>query len=160
MSQENGKRSEESDLRAEIERAWEESVNRPEVDEQEQTAVDEQERNFHDELLQLLETKHGKSFVADRRTYMVEDIKYEMPVDKVYVDLEGEDAFARRKQLFRLSNKKSSITDQERDRVRQLNRELESEYPKKTPRYREVAEQLDMKPGRVRYIIEVSGDQK
>ena len=160
MNQEKGKRSKESDLRAEIERAWEESTNRPEVNKHEQAVADERERKFHDELLQLLEAKNGKYFVDDRRTYMVDEIKYEMPVDKVYVDLEGEDDFARRKQLFGLKNKKSSVTDQERGRVRQLNQELEGDYPKKTPRYGKIAEQLDMKLGRVRYIIEVSGDNK
>ncbi len=160
MSQIKGTHQKDTDLRATIKRAWEEWEDPPKVDEREKADTAERERKFHAELWQLLEKKWGKSFVADWRTFIVDGIKYQLSAAKVYVDLEGEDAFVRREQIYALKNKKSTITDKEREDVTQLNRQLESAYPKKTPRYTEIARQLDMRPGRVRYIIEGVGDKK
>ncbi len=71
-----------------------------------------------------------------------------------YKRIEGDDAYERRKQLASLSNKESLVTNEERSKVETLNAKLKPEIPKKTPRYQSVAETLEIKLDRVRYIIE------
>jgi len=51
-------------------------------------------------------------------------------------------------------NERKRVPDVERERVRSLDQKLLREYPVRTPRYREIARQLNMKLDRVRYCIE------
>ena len=66
------------------------------------------------------------------------------------------DLLAKRKQRASIerANVDKRIASREVKEVKSLNFALETDIPKPSPRYREIAERLEIKPDRVRYIIE------
>lgn len=52
------------------------------------------------------------------------------------------------------------VTPEERESVERLNADLEVDFPKPYPRYREIADRLDAKVDRVRYIMQGSRKKK
>lgn len=98
--------------------------------------------NLNDDLVDLIEKQNA--LLIKRFFDLPKNIKTAQQLVLRYQGLRS----------MRAINKKKAITPAERESVEALNEELKLAFPLNTPRYAEIADRIDMKPGRVRYIVE------